>query len=313
MAVVEAVGLGRRFGALHALQGVSFAVEPGRVVGLLGPNGAGKTTAMKILCGVLAPTSGTVRVAGHDVLHDPVAARRHLGWLPEGAPHIAEITVRAALRFAARIRGLGPAQTSRALERTEASCGLTGRLDQSIGTLSRGFRQRVGLAQALVHEPEILILDEPTTGLDPNQVAEMRALVRDVGRTRTVLLSTHVLSEVTALCDRVLILHRGRLVADDSPQTLVASARGTALRVTVAPGKVSLSRAALQEQLGALPGVRATTPVATDGALRFELTADVDVREAVFRWAVAGGHVLVELSPHHRDLEEVFRHLTEAP
>lgn len=309
--VIEARGLGRSYGSSVALAGVDFAVSPGEIVGLLGPNGAGKTTTMKLLSGWLAPTAGSATVCGCDVLTDPIGVQRQVGTLPEGAPAYDELTVAGWLRFAAEVRGLGAAERERALERVVADCGLDGRLDQAIGTLSRGYRQRVGLAQALLHQPRVLILDEPTTGLDPNQVAEVRALIRRVGETRTVLLSTHVLPEVQAVCDRVLILHEGRLVADDRVEVLSRSAGGQVLRVGLGPGKVQPDSERVVAELAALDGVRAVRPLAdADARLAFEVTADGDVRAAVYGWAVEHGHVLVELSAEQRSLEEVFRHLT---
>jgi ABC-2 type transport system ATP-binding protein len=309
--LIEVHELRRDYGALEALKGVSFSVHAGEIVGLLGPNGAGKSTTMKVLTGWLAPTAGTARVAGHDVLTDPMGVRRSIGYLPENAPAYVEMRVRDWLGFAGEVRGLGAAEQARAIERVTADCGLDGRLDQRIGTLSRGYRQRVGLAQALLHQPAVLILDEPTTGLDPNQVVEMRALIRRVGATRTVVLSTHVLPEVVATCDRVLILHEGRLVADDGVDSLSRSAAGQTISVSIASGKVQADAQQLEDELGALDGVEAVhrvTPV--DSAHRFLVHTRADGRETVYRWAVARGHVLVELSTERRSLEEVFRSLT---
>jgi ABC-2 type transport system ATP-binding protein len=313
VAVIAVEDLRRSYGAFEALRGVSFSVEAGEIVGLLGPNGAGKTTALRILVGLLAPTAGRAMVAGHDVLLDPIAARRAIGWLPEGAPSYEESSVQAFLTFVARVRGLGPAETRRAIDSAATDCGITDRLRQQIGTLSRGYRQRVGLAAALLHAPPLLILDEPTTGLDPNQVAEIRSLVRRLGTSRTVLLSTHILSEVEAVCDRVLILHHGRLVADDRTATILAGARGTVVTFGIGAGKVHASPQQLQRDLEALPGVRAVRIVAPlAGEHRFEIHSDDDLRPALFTWAVAGGHQLVEMTPTTRNLEEVFRRLTEA-
>jgi ABC-2 type transport system ATP-binding protein len=311
VAVIEVEELRRSYGALDALAGVSFAVGRGEIVGLLGPNGAGKTTTMRILTGLLAPTGGRARVDGRDVLLDPVAVKARIGYLAEGAPLYDEMTTGGFLAFAAKAQGLGPAERARAIGRVAEATGIVDRLGQRIGTLSRGFRQRVGLAAALVHDPPILVLDEPTTGLDPNQVAEIRTLVRTLGATRTVILSTHVLSEVEATCDRVLILHRGRLVADDTVERVIASTRGQVLVVGLGAGKVQARSEALVAELSALPGVRAVRAVAAiDERHRFEVEAAGDVREAVFRWAVEHGHVLVELTAAARNLEDVFRQLT---
>jgi ABC-2 type transport system ATP-binding protein len=310
--VVEVDGLRRSYGAFEALKGVSFQIRAGQIVGLLGPNGAGKSTTMKILTGWLAPTGGTARVCGVDVLDDPLEARRHLGYLPESAPVYGEMKVRAYLEFVARVRGLGDAERARGIERVAHECGLEARMDQRIGTLSKGFRQRVGLAQALVHEPRLLILDEPTNGLDPNQIREIRDLVRSIGRTRTVVLSTHILREVEATCDRVLLIHQGRLVADEATTSVVA-AGGAGHRVTVGLGrsKVKTVDAELHASLSLVAGVRHVDRAAPlDEAHRFVVHADGDVREAIFRWAVDAGHVIVELSSVRSDLEDVFARLT---
>jgi len=311
MTVIRADGIRRAYGSFEALRGLSFAVQSGEIVGLLGPNGAGKTTCMKILTGYLAPTGGTATVCGIDVLEDPLGVQRQLGYLPEGAPVYDEMSVEPYLAFVATVRGLGRAERARAIERVAEQCGLRDCLSQRISTLSRGFRQRVGLAQALLHEPRVLILDEPTTGLDPNQIVEIRGLIREVGQTRTVILSTHILSEVQVTCDRVLIIHEGQLVADDRTDRLTESVSGRILTVGLGAGKVDADRATLKAQLAGLPGVTevvAAPPV--DERHRFTLYAGSDVRDAVFHWAVARGHVLVELKAETRDLEEVFRRLT---
>ena len=311
MTVIRVDGLCRAYGSFEALRGVSFSVESGEIVGLLGPNGAGKTTCMKILTGFLAPTGGSATVCGIDVLDDPISVQRQLGYLPENAPVYDEMAVESYLTFIAKVRGLGRAERTRAIERVAAECGIEDRLGQRISTLSRGYRQRVGLAQALLHEPRVLILDEPTTGLDPNQIVEIRSLIRRVGKTRTVILSTHILPEVQVTCDRVLIIHEGLLVADDRTDQLMSSASGQVLTVGIAPGKVEADRATLEAQLSELSGVNricVATPV--DELYRFTVFAGNDVRDAVFRWAVERGHVLVELSSERRDLEDVFRRLT---
>ena len=313
MAVVEAQDLWRRFGTFAAVRGVSFSIEAGEVVGLLGPNGAGKSTTMKVLTGYLAPTSGEVRVGGHDVLADPLRVREQLGYLPENAPIYRSMTVRAYLDFTGRVRGLGAAERTRAIERSAEETGLADHLAQDVGTLSRGYRQRVGLAAALLHRPPLLILDEPTSGLDPNQIVEIRQLIRRLGETHTVILSTHILPEVQVTCDRVLIIHQGELVADGPTDAIMSGSQGTSVTVGVAAGKVRVGEGALVSQLEALPHVtraRLVTPVGE--AHRFTVEADDDVRAAVFQWAVDRGHVLTELSAHQSNLEEVFRRLTLA-
>lgn len=311
--MIEVEAIHRRFGSLEALHDVTFRVDQGQVLGLLGPNGAGKTTLLRILAGVLAPTSGRARVAGHDTLLASELAQQRVGWLPEGAPAYEDMPVEAFLVFVARARGLGTAAAAHACARALEACGLAEHLKQVVGTLSRGTRQRVGLAQAIVHDPAVLILDEPTTGLDPNQVVEMRELVRAVGEQRTVLMSSHVLSEVQAVCDRVVILHQGRVVADDRTEQITLSARGASCRVALGPSKVKASEASLVAQLREVGGVlrvEALTP--GEHGPRFRIHAEHDVRAEVFRWAADRGHVLVELAEERRSLEAVFRSLTEA-
>ncbi len=309
--VVAVESLERRYGAVVALSSVSFRIQRGEIVGLLGPNGAGKSTVMRILTGWLAPTSGTAKVCGFDTLVDPVNAQRKLGYLPENAPLYPEMTVRGLLRFIAEMRGLGAAERERGIERVADECGLADRLGQRIGSLSKGYRQRVGLGAAILHEPDLLVLDEPTTGLDPNQIADVRALIRRLGTKRTVILSTHILPEVEATCDRVLILHRGRLVADGPTAVITGGGSGFRATLGLGHGKVTVRLEDVRAQLGAITGVRAVSAAAGDAAHRFLIDADHDVRAELFRWAVEHGHVLVELTPERRDLEEVFRSLTQ--
>ncbi len=312
-AVIEVENLGRTYGAFRALDGVNFAIPAGQIVGFLGPNGAGKTTTMKILTGFMAPTDGSARICGHDVVAESLEVRRRVGYLPESAPVYGDMRVLDYLDFVGRVRGLATGERAQAVERVVAECDIEDRLHQPIGELSKGYRQRVGLAQALLHEPEVLILDEPTSGLDPNQIQHIRNLVRRIGRKRTVLLSTHVLQEVQATCDRVLILNRGKLVADaavDRVQELVAG--GALVRVVFTAGSVRLSRDALAAKLATLDGVAKVTrqeESATD-LLGFELLANRDVRADVFDLAVREGVRIVELAREGGSLEEVFRRLT---
>lgn len=310
---IEVRELRRSFGAVEALRGVGFTVGAGEIVGFLGPNGAGKTTTMKILTGYIAPTSGQATIAGHDVVAESLEVRRAIGYLPENAPIYAEMPVIDYLDFVGRVRGLAPAARATAIDRVAEECDVADRLYQPIGTLSKGYRQRVGLAQALLHQPPILILDEPTSGLDPNQILAIRNLIRRIGRSRTVILSTHILQEVQATCDRVLILHRGELVADAPTAALQAQIAGGALvRVSYAPGGVRLTPQAIAAGLGAIPGVTRVRPQAEPGELAaFEVLADRDVRPELFRYAVDQGLTLMELSRERSTLEEVFRRLTD--
>ncbi len=294
-----------------ALEGVSFEVGRGEIVGLLGPNGAGKSTMMRILTCFLAPTRGSATLAGASIADDPRGVRRAVGYLPEAVPLPPEMRVVEYLAFRAALKGLPrrarPAAVSRAIEEV----GLGARRAQIIGTLSRGYRQRVGLADALLGGPPILILDEPTVGLDPNQIRETRALIRELGRERTILLSTHVLPEVEAVATRVIILHHGRVVAAQTQDELGARLAG-ARRVIVELSAAELPRAT--ELLRTVAGVAAVAPL---GETRLALTpasgASDDegaLREAVFRAAVAAGLVLRELRPEAASLEELFARAT---
>ncbi|HET9020089.1 MAG TPA: ABC transporter ATP-binding protein [Acetobacteraceae bacterium] len=219
-AFIEIAGLTKRFGAFTAVNNVSFSVTRGEVLGFLGPNGAGKSTTMRMLAGFMPPTAGTARICGHDVQDDPVAARRSLGFLPEGAPTYPEMSVQAFLRFVARIRGFGGRELAARVDRAIALTTLAGVRLQPVETLSKGFKRRVGLAQALLHDPPVLVLDEPTDGLDPNQKHEVRALIRQMAPEKAIVISTHILEEVDAVCSRAIIIANGTVVADATPADL---------------------------------------------------------------------------------------------
>jgi ABC-2 type transport system ATP-binding protein len=313
MHAVEVDRLQKSYGSHVALRGISFQVERGEVVGFLGPNGAGKSTCMKIVTGFLAPSGGTARIEGHDVLGSPIEARSLLGYLPENAPIYPDMLIHDYLDYVGKIRGLGRAERNTAIRQMADRCGIADRLGQRVGALSKGYRQRVGIAQALLHSPSILILDEPTTGLDPNQIVEIRNLIREIGRNKTVILSTHILSEVQATCDRVLIIHKGEIVADGSTDDVTTHTQGgQLLRVTYAPGKVSPRRDAVLADLQTIAGIDRIRPLqAEDPAhMTFEVLARQDVREPLFRYAVDQGILLLESAKAQSNLEEVFRRLT---
>ena len=219
-AMIEIRGLTKHFGPLRAVDGVSFDVAQGEVLGFLGPNGAGKSTTMKMVTGFLAPTSGHVKVAGHDVAEDPVAAKSAIGYLPEGAPAYPDMTPLSFLRFIGEIRGLGGAALEARIQEVMRRVHLEGVMDQPIDTLSKGYKRRVGLAQAVLHDPRVLIMDEPTDGLDPNQKHEVRTLIREMGKTKAIVLSTHILEEVEAVCTRAIIIAKGRVLFDGKPAEL---------------------------------------------------------------------------------------------
>jgi gliding motility-associated transport system ATP-binding protein len=219
-AMIEAVGLSKYYGDFAAVEGVSFKVNKGEVVAFLGPNGAGKSTTMKLLTGYLAPTAGKAHIAGHDMAHDRLEGSKRLGYLPENGPLYADMTPRSLLEFFADARGMPPARKKERIAAVVDLCALGSVIGKAIGKLSKGYRQRVGMAQTLLHEPDVLIMDEPTAGLDPNQIHEVRETIRRLGREKTILISTHIMQEVEAIAKRVLFINEGRLVYDGTPQDL---------------------------------------------------------------------------------------------
>jgi len=223
--MIEVANLSKRYGDLRAIEGVSFTAGSGQILGFLGPNGAGKTTTMRIITGFMPATSGTVRVEGFDVFEQSNEVRRRIGYLPENPPLYNDMSVSSYLRFVARLKGIARREMGEALERVLATCGLDQVRDRLLGHLSKGYRQRVGLAQALIHDPPVLVLDEPTIGLDPRQIRDIRALVRTLGGKRTIVLSTHILSEVTEVCDKVVIINDGRIALEDQLANLTRDGR----------------------------------------------------------------------------------------
>ncbi len=306
-------GLVKRFGTTEALKGLTFEVPKGQVVGFLGPNGAGKTTTMRILAGYSTPTSGTAEVGGIDVTKDALATRRLIGYLPESNPLYEEMMVLDFLRFTAEVRGVALSDRTARIKRAVERCGLGQVLGKDISQLSKGYRQRVGLAQAILHEPPLLILDEPTSGLDPNQIVEIRALIKELGKEKTVILSTHILSEVQSTCSRVLIINNGTLVADDSPEHLQAGEGGSVELVLGSRSGSRLDAALVTATLGTVPGVHGveTAEAEGDGTLGFKLRyTNEDPRRSLFEAAVKNDWVLLSVTRGHVSLEETFRKLT---
>jgi gliding motility-associated transport system ATP-binding protein len=304
--MIEAQNLSRRYGDFTAVEGVSFTVNEGEIVGMLGPNGAGKTTTIRMITGFLPPTGGRVTVAGKDLFESPREARRQVGYLPENVALYPEMRVVEYLAYRARLEGLAGAEAREAIASALERCLLAEVSHQIIGTLSKGYRQRVGLATAILHKPSVLVLDEPTVGLDPKQIIAIRELIRQLGRERTLLLSTHILPEVELLCNRVVIIDRGRIVAEGTPESLRESAVGNpALRLTL-KGAPAEAAAALARVEGVL-GVR---PAGGDGSWVLECGRGTDPREAVFRAAVERGWVLLELARERASLEDLFVRLT---
>jgi len=303
--MIETEQLTRRYGALTAVDSLSFRAEPGQVLGLLGPNGAGKTTVMRMIAGFLAPSSGTARVCGHDVRKEPLKAKRALGYLPEGAPSYGELTVREFLTFIIRMRGLQREEGYRRFERVVGGLQLEGVLDQCIDTLSKGLRRRVGLAQAIVHNPQVLMLDEPTDGLDPNQKHTVRQLIDAMARDRTILISTHLLEEVHALCNRVVIIANGKLLADATPAELEARSRYHGAVSFSAPGS-----GVSQEMLGRLPQVASIEVDPLDGRITVFPRPGERILEPVETLLRQQGLEVSEIQLERGRLDEVFRHIT---
>lgn len=306
--MIEVHGLSKSYGATRALDNISFNVPTGQIMGFLGPNGAGKSTTMKIITCFMPPTAGRVVVDGMDAQEHSLEVRRKIGYLPENTPLYTEMNVLDYLTFVQRLRGIPAPEHSRRNKRMVEVCGLGEVVRKDIGELSKGYRQRVGLAQAIIHEPEILILDEPTVGLDPNQIVEIRALIKELGRAKTLILCTHILSEVEQACDRVLIINRGKIVGDGSPASLRAASQGQERLFIEMKGPAAEVRAALEK----LSGAARVATAEGDGAGRFvvETAGGRDIREAVFTLAKERGWVLLELRREAVKLEDVFRELT---
>lgn len=301
--MIRVEGLTKDYGARRAIDNLTFNAEKGEILGFLGPNGAGKTTTMRILCGYMPPTLGKAEVAGFDVVEQSLDVRRRVGYMPETVPLYPDMAVFEYLRFMADLRHL-PNAEDRVYEVLE-TVHMEDRAEGYIANLSKGMRQRVGLAQALLHQPEVLILDEPTIGLDPGQIIEVRNLIRELGRERTVLLSTHILSEAQQVCNRVLIINKGRIVVEDTPERLQARLAGSQ-RVAV---RVSGDMGGIEPLICEIPGIARVFP-GTDGSLEFETEPGQDARPAVARALVGAGYDLLELRPIGLSLEEIFLQLT---
>ncbi len=309
--MIVAQCLAKRFGTLAAVDGVSLTVAAGEVLGFLGPNGAGKTTTMRMLAGFLEPTAGSASIAGFDVVHRPIEARRRLGYLPEGAPLYGDMSVAGFLGFIADVRGFRGAEKARRIDQVIDLVSLATVVDRPIETLSKGFKRRVGLAQSMIHDPPVLVLDEPTDGLDPNQKHHVRTLIRNMARDKAIVVSTHILEEVDAVCTRAVVIADGRIVADGTADGLLARLpTHNTVAATVAAGVADATRAALAPLAG-----RALTESAANGYVVFRVPAEqgasrlASVTEALDRAGVAAHSLVVERGR----LEDVFRLLTTTP
>jgi ABC-2 type transport system ATP-binding protein len=303
--MIEAKSLCKSYGFFKAVDDLSFKVESGQVLGFLGPNGAGKSTTMKMLTGFLAPTSGTALINGIDVVENPVEARKNIGYLPEGAPSYGEMTVLQFLTFVARARLIGERDVAASVDKAVSKLNLSKVRHQAIDTLSKGFKRRVGLAQAIIHDPQILILDEPTDGLDPNQKREVRRLIRAMAKDKIIIISTHILEEVAAVCNRVMIIANGRLLADDSPLGLIARSRyhNAVSLVVETPEKVASA-------LGELPQVRKVE--IREGELTLFPNQQKGLLEAVTAAVNENQWQVSSLRLEAGRLDEVFHSITSA-
>ena len=307
--MIEVENLTKRYGPTLAVSDVSFQVQKGEILGFLGPNGAGKTTTMRIITGFLSPSAGSVRVAGIDVAESPIDAKRHIGYLPENPPVYTDMTVNEYLTFVGRIKGVARSELKQRVGEVSEKCAVTDVQHRQIGKLSKGYRQRVGLAQALIHNTDILILDEPTAGLDPKQIIETRELIKGLAGQHTVILSTHILPEVSKTCQRVVVISKGSVVAMGAPEELTARLQGYGSVLVTVDGPA----AEIMGKLQTMPGVNLVEPVDAAGArvtLEVHTEKNKDVRAEMARAIVGAGWGLLELKSSGMSLEDIFLKLT---
>ena len=306
--MIEVNGVSKMFGAFPAISDISFKVEPGEILGFLGPNGAGKSTTMKIITGFMPPTDGNVTIAGYDIVTDSLEARKHIGYLPETVPLYTDMTIKDYLEYMGRLRGMSRDYINQRIFEVIDICNLGDYYSTIISKLSKGFRQRVGIAQAILHEPDVLVLDEPTIGIDPIQVVETRQLIKNLGGEHTLIVSTHILPEVAATCDRVIIINEGIIVAEDTPENLAVRLRGTEQVQADIRGPSAEVIKAIRE----IPGVTSARHIETATGSRYniESSAGNDIREAIAALVVNNSWGLLQLSTVPMSLEEIFLELT---
>ena len=305
--MIEVEHLTKRYGPVTAVSDVSFQVNKGEILGFLGPNGAGKTTTMRVLTGYMPATEGRCAVAGYDVFEQPIEAKRRIGYLPETPPLYHDMTVREYLHFVAKIKGVPARERTAREEQVMSRTWVSDMAGRACGKLSKGYRQRVGLAQALIHNPDVLVLDEPTAGLDPKQIIETRRLIKELAGDHTIILSTHILPEVSQTCQRVVIISKGRVVAIDTPDNLTRRLRGSeTMFVQVDEARAGEARTALER----VPGVVRVVTSDGPGAFEIESEGGHDIRRDLARAVVLGGADLLELRPMRMSLEDIFLSLT---
>lgn len=304
---IQVKNLSKVYGPQVAVDDISFEVKTGEILGFLGPNGAGKTTTMKIISCFMAPNQGSVTVGGYNIFENPQEVKKHIGYLPESNPLYYDMPVLEYLAFVAELQGVDKSVIPERMKEIVRMCGLNREKHKKIGELSKGYKQRVGLGQSLIHDPEILILDEPTTGLDPNQIVEIRNLIKEIGKEKTVILSTHILPEVEATCDRILIINRGKIVADGTPETLRKAGQGEEMI------KAQIMGPSLNDVFDPLLKIESVTSVdPIEGENRYQIVGKggLATREEIFKLCVEKGWILTELTPIETRLEDIFRELT---
>jgi ABC-2 type transport system ATP-binding protein len=307
MSSIIVENLTKKYGEQRAVDNISFQVQPGEIVGFLGPNGAGKTTTMKMITCYMAPTEGSITVEGFNANQDPGEIKRRIGYLPETNPLYTDMAIIDYLEFCAEIQGLAKQEIPGRIREMVEVCGLGLERHKKIGELSKGYRQRVGLAQAMIHDPEVLILDEPTSGLDPNQIIEIRKLIRELGKEKTVILSSHILSEVEATCDRILIINKGKIVADGTSETLRHQAQGQELLSV----KIEASDETVKKALLGLASVEKVNPMESKpGFFLVQSKPDSTSRKAIFDLCVQNKWYLLDITGIETKLEDVFREVT---
>lgn len=308
--MIEVRGLTKRYGSHTAVSDLSFTIDKGVVYGFLGPNGAGKSTTMNMITGCLGATEGTVLVDGHNIVDEPMKAKRLIGYLPELPPLYTDMTPAEYLRFVAKAKGVPMKERAEEIQRVMDKTRITDVQDRLIRNLSKGYRQRVGIAQALLGNPEVIILDEPTVGLDPAQIIEIRELIRELGQEHTIVLSSHILSEVQAVCDRIMIISKGKLVASDTPENLTRLLAGTSVVKMEIRGSIAQVTAILKQ----VAPIAQQTLTEEDGICRAEITpeGDADLREALFGAFAGAGVPILEMTTVKASLEDVFMELTQS-
>lgn len=304
--MIEVQGVTKKFAGVTAVDDISFTVNPGEIVGFLGPNAAGKSTTMRMITTYLPPTNGRISVDSYDTVMDSLEVRRLVGYMPENVPLYTEMRVSEYLNFRAKIKGVPSSERKKRVEETLNRCGIKNVQRRIVGQLSKGYRQRVGLAEAIIHDPKILILDEPTIGLDPHQIRQIRELIKELGRDRTIILSTHILPEVEIICNRVIIIHRGKIAAMDTMERLV--------KKSVSDGKIIVGVKGplldIQKVLESIPHVMSVNGESINGVSTFSITVQEDIRELIARKMVQNNWALQELSLKETTLEDIFIKIT---